>query len=62
MGGKRCLLKNVGCSFPSSNQDQGKLASTLSPKIPNDGNGIEVEGNCEMVELYEIFNIFVQRE
>jgi hypothetical protein len=23
---------------------------------------IEVEGNCEIVELYEIFNIFVQRE
>jgi len=22
----------------------------------------EVEGNCERVELYEIFNIFVQRE
>jgi hypothetical protein len=22
----------------------------------------EVEGNCEIVELYEIFNIFVQRE
>ena len=23
---------------------------------------IEVEGNCEIVELYEIFNIFVQRK
>jgi hypothetical protein len=23
---------------------------------------IEVEGNCEIVELYKIFNIFVQRE
>jgi len=22
----------------------------------------EVEGNCEIVEVYEIFNIFVQRE
>ena len=27
-----------------------------------DRNEVEVEGNFEIVELYEIFNIFIQRE
>jgi hypothetical protein len=30
--------------------------------VVDGGHPSEVEGNCEIVELYEIFNIFVQRE